>query len=243
MQPEPRSSRAGFAVRAETVRVSAVAKFGRISFEAVSREGKVAGAAALRRAAVLALAISALTILSAGRAPAAGNRAESDQMVTQAEATIRAAGKSNPIDTAKVHQAIDELHKALAADPNNDSAYVDLGFCYGLLRDGPTAVDMYVHAVHINSSPANFLELSDIYMRVGDPEHALMAANAGILKAPRNARLYNAKGMALNDLERPAEASEAFQKAIELDPNFQIARDNLHSLNSGSTGRGSVSRH
>jgi len=164
-------------------------------------------------------------------------------MVAQAEATIRAAGKSNPVDTAKVHQAVDELHKALAADPNNDSAYADLGFCYGLLRDGPTAVEMYVHAAHINPSPANFLELSDIYMRVGDAEHALMAANAGILKAPRNARLYNAKGMALNDLARPAEAAEAFQKAIELEPNFQVARDNLHALNSGSTGRGSVSRH
>ncbi len=220
-----------------------MANLERNSFEAVSRQGKIDGAAAPRRAAVLVLTIIALAILSAGRASAAGTSAESDQMVTQAETMIRAAGRSHPLDTAKVHQAIDELHKALAADPNNDSAYVDLGFCYGLLRDGPTAVDMYVHAVHINPSPANFLELSDIYMRVGDSEHALMAANAGILKAPRNARLYNAKGMALNDLERPDEASEAFQKAIELDPNFQIARDNLHALNSGSTGRGSVSRH
>jgi tetratricopeptide (TPR) repeat protein len=212
-------------------------------FEANSLGRKTGAAAALRRAAVLALAVGAIAIFSAVRASAAGTRAQSDQMVAQAETMIRAAGKSNPADTAKVHQAIDELHKALAADPNNDSAYVDLGFCYGVLRDGPTAIDMYMHAVHINPSAANFLELSDIYMRVGDSEHALMAANAGILKAPRNARLYNAKGMALNDLERPAEAAEAFQKAIEIDPNFQIARDNLHSLNSGSTGRGSVSRH
>ncbi|MFZ0659426.1 MAG: hypothetical protein WBE78_16000 [Candidatus Binataceae bacterium] len=213
------------------------------SLQRIGPERKIAGAAGLGRAALFALAIGALAILPARRAPAQGTRSESDQMVAQAENTIRAAGKSNPVDTAKVHQAIDELHKALAADPNNDSAYVDLGFCYGLLRDGPTAVDMYMHAVHINPSPANFLELSDIYMRVGDAEHALMAANAGILKAPRNARLYNAKGMALNDLARPAEASEAFQKAIEIDPNFLIARDNLHALNSGSSGRGSVSRH
>lgn len=238
MQPPPRGTRAGFAVRAETVRVFAVA-----NLERVKPERKKAGTGALRRAVIIALAIGACAIFSAARAPAAGTRAESDQMVAQAEATIRAAGKSNPIDTAKVHQAIAELHKALDADPNNDSAYVDLGFCYGLLRDGPTAVDMYMHAVHINPSPANFLELSDIYMRVGDAEHALMAANAGIVKAPRDARLYNAKGMALNDLERPAEAADAFQKAIAIDPNFQVARDNLHALNSGSTGRGSVVKH
>lgn len=209
----------------------------------MSLKQRPAGAARLARAGMLALAIGALAVLSAAPTHAADSRAQSDQMVAQAEAAIRAAGKSNPVDTAKVHQAVDELHKALAADPNNDSAYVDLGFCYGLLRDGPTAVQMYTHATHINPSPANFLELSDIYMRVGDADHALMAANAGIAKAPRNARLYNAKGMALNDLARPAEAAQAFQKAIEIDPNFQIARDNLHSINSGSRGRGSVSRH
>ncbi|HVA77230.1 MAG TPA: MMPL family transporter, partial [Candidatus Binataceae bacterium] len=191
----------------------------------------------------IVLAVGALALAAPSRARAAGSRAESDQMVTQAEATIRMAGKSNPIDTAKVHQAIDLLHKAIAADPNNDSAYVDLGFCYGLLHDGPTAIEMYMHAVHINPSPANFLELADIYMRVGDSEHALMAANAGIVKNPRDARLYNAKGMALNDLSRPAEAAGAFQKAIDLDPKFQVARDNLHALNSGSTGRGSIVRH
>lgn len=161
-------------------------------------------------------------------------------MVTQAEVMIRAAGQSHPVDTAKVHKAIDELHKALAADPGNDSAYVDMGFCYGLLRDGPAAVEMYNHAVHLNPSSANFLELSDIYMRVGDSEHALMAANAGIVKNPRDARLYNAKGMALNDLARKAEAAQAFQKAIALDPKFQVARDNLHAVHSGSGGSASA---
>jgi len=191
----------------------------------------------------LILAMGAFAMSVCTHAHAAGTRAESDQMVAQAEATIRAAGKSKPVDMVKVHQAMDLLHKALAADPKNDSAYVDLGFCYALLRDGPTATEMYMHAVKINPSPANFLELADIYMRVGDPEHALMAANAGIVKNPRDARLYNAKGMALSDLTRGPEAAEAFQKAIDLDPNFAVARSNLHALDSGSTGRGSVSRH
>ncbi|MGH7779704.1 MAG: tetratricopeptide repeat protein [Candidatus Binataceae bacterium] len=188
------------------------------------------------------LAIGAIAIVCAGAtsAQAAAARTESDRMVTQAEVMIRAAGQSHPVDTAKVHKAIDELHKALAADPGNDSAYVDMGFCYGLLRDGPAAVEMYNHAVHLNPSSANFLELSDIYMRVGDSEHALMAANAGIVKNPRDARLYNAKGMALNDLARKAEAAQAFQKAIALDPKFQVARDNLHAVHSGSGGSASA---
>lgn len=176
-------------------------------------------------------------------ASAAGTRAESDQIVTRAEQTIRAAGKSNPVDEAKVHQAISELKQAIAVYPGNDSAYVDLGFCYSVLRDPQRALAMYTRAVRINPSGANFLELSDIYMRIGDSEHALMAANAGITKDPRNAHLYNAKGMALNDMQREAEAATAFQKAIDLDPNLQVARDNLHAISSGPNGRGSIGRH
>ena len=79
---------------------------------------------------------------------------------------------------------MDKLKGALNIDPRNDSAYVDLGFCYGVLRDGDTAIDMYHKATELNPSGNNFIELADIYMRVGDSEDALLAANAGIMKDP-----------------------------------------------------------
>ncbi len=58
-------------------------------------------------------------------------------------------------------------------------------------------------------------------MRVGDTEDALLASNAGIVKDPSNARLYNAKGMALNDLQRFDEAEEAWEKALQLNPRSE----------------------
>ena len=61
------------------------------------------------------------------------------------------AGQSNPVDSKLIHQAMDKLHDALRIDPRNDSAYVDLGFCYGVLRDGDTAIDMYRTATEIES--------------------------------------------------------------------------------------------
>ena len=172
-----------------------------------------------------------------------GDRRASDALVADAEVLIRQSGQSSPIDTGKVHQAIDRLHEALKIDSRNDAAYVDLGFCYGLLRDGPTAVEMYQQATRLNASGPNFLELADVYLRVGDPSDALMAANAGIIKDPNNARLYNAKGMALNDLQRFDEAAEALEKAIKLDPNLEVARRNLAALNGGPSGRGSITKH
>jgi Flp pilus assembly protein TadD len=194
---------------------------------------------------ILAVAIAALGVLAAAASSdAAGdNRAASDAAVADAEKLVMQAGQSDPVDTKTIHQAMDKLHLALRIDPRNDSAYVDLGFCYGVLRDGPTAIDMYHTATQLNPSGSNFLELADVYLRVGDAEDALLAANAGITKDPSNARLYNAKGMALNDLQRFGEAEEAWEKALKLNPNLRVAQANLDALNGGSSGRGSIVKH
>jgi tetratricopeptide (TPR) repeat protein len=196
-------------------------------------------------ALMLAAAIAASGILGVASSSyaAAANRAASDAVVAEAEKLIMQAGQEDPVSTKKIHAAMDELHQALRIDPRNDSAYVDLGFCYGVLRDGNTAVDMYHTATELNPSGSNFLELADIYMRVGDSEDALLAANAGLVKDPYNARLYNAKGMALNDLQRFDEAEEAWEKALKLDPNLKVAQANIDALNGGSSGRGSIVKH
>jgi tetratricopeptide (TPR) repeat protein len=157
-------------------------------------------------------------------------RARSDALVKQAEATVMQAGKTDPIATKLIDRAIDQLHQALKVDPRNDSAYVDLGFCYSALRDGPKAEDMYRTATLINPSPANFKELADIYLRTGDAERALMAANAGLAKEPKNAKLLNAKGIALSDLQRPDEAEAAFRQAVKYDPSLKVAQQNLDAL-------------
>jgi hopanoid biosynthesis associated RND transporter like protein HpnN len=197
-----------------------------------------------KRSGLLAILLACVIAGVAGRAAAQSpdEKAASNRAVDQAEELVRQAGESKPVDSQKIRAAIDKLHDAIRINPSNDVAYVDLGFCYGVLHDGPTAVDMYVKATRINPSGANFKELADIYMRIGDPENALMAANAGITRDPRNASLYNAKGMALHDLGRIDEAATAFEKALELNPGFAVARANLRALNSGPQGRGSVSK-
>jgi tetratricopeptide (TPR) repeat protein len=190
--------------------------------------------------AIVALGIAARASSSFAADP---NRAESDAIVAEAEKLVMRAGQKDPADTALINQAMDKLKQALRIDPRNDAAYVDLGFCYGVLRDGDTAIDMYHKATELNPSGSNFLELADVYMRVGDSEDALLAANAGLVKDPDNARLYNAKGMALNDLQRFDEAEEAWEKALRLNPNLRVAQVNLDALNGGPSGRGSISKH
>ena len=191
----------------------------------------------------IAISVSGVLALASSIYAAETNRAESDAVVAEAETMVMQAGHADPVDTKLIHQAMDKLHLALKIDPRNDSAYVDLGFCYGVLRDGDTAIDMYRTATDLNPSGSNFIELADIYMRVGDAQDALLAANAGIVKDPNNARLYNAKGMALNDLQRFGEAEDAWEKALRLNPNLKVAQANLDALNGGPSGRGSISKH
>lgn len=194
-----------------------------------------------RRAIVVALAltgplIAALFCVRAARGAASTDQERSQEIVAEAETMIIAGGKSDPMDTAKISAAIDRLHEALKLYPRNDAAYIDLGFCYGLLREPTTAIDMYRTATLINPSAANYKELADIYLRAGNPEAALMAANAGLLKRPRDAKLYNAKGMALNDLTRFDEAAAAFRQALVYDPSFAVAQRNLEALAPGHAG-------
>jgi Flp pilus assembly protein TadD len=205
--------------------------------------GRLGGKSRLRLALAIAIVSFGLLVIASSSYAAQDNRAESDAAVAEAESLIIKAGQADPVDTKLIHQAMDKLRGALKIDPRNDAAYVDLGFCYGVLRDGATAVDMYRTATELNPSGNNFIELADIYMRVGDTEDALLAANAGIIKDPSNARLYNAKGMALNDLQRFDEAEEAWEKALKLNPNLKVAQANIDALNGGPKGRGSISKH
>ncbi len=201
------------------------------------RTGDAHGAPPHRRRAsgvTLVVLCTAAVLAATGIAHAAGTnsaaRETSNRIVAEAETMIIEAGRTNPPDTAKLYSAVRKLEQATEVDPTNDAAYIDLGFCYGALRDRETAIEMYEKAVKLNPSADNYRELANVYLRAGDAVHALMAANAGLEKNPDNASLYNAKGMALHDQTRFDEAIEAFKLALKYDPNFAVARANLELL-------------
>src|SRR5581483_6089848 len=111
-------------------------------------------ASGARRSGMLSILIAGVVLGLSGPARGQSGDAamESSQLVQEAEELVRQAGKSNPVDSAKIRAAVDKLHDAVRINPRNDAAYVDLGFCYGVLHDGPTAVDMYLKATQVNPS-------------------------------------------------------------------------------------------
>jgi hopanoid biosynthesis associated RND transporter like protein HpnN len=213
---------------------------------------RVAGA----RQKLVCLILAIAAVLASGRAIAqptptpasnmlshSGDRVLAANFVKEAEEMIERAGQHEPLDTTEVHAAIQKLKDAVDLDPKSDAAYIDLGFAYALLKEPNVAIDMYVKATQLNPSGANFKELAGIYLRTGDAAQALMAANAGLTRDPKNAGLYNARGMALHDLMRFAEAKKDFLHATELDPKLEAAKANLEALGEkGKTGRSTVTK-
>lgn len=79
-----------------------------------------------------------------------------------------------------------------------------------------------------NAGNAEALHLAAaIALRRGDPALALERVTAAIDSAPREARQYQTRGLALRMLKRPADAEADFREALRLAPDFADARASL----------------
>lgn len=79
-----------------------------------------------------------------------------------------------------------------------------------------------------NAGDAQALHLAAaIALRRGDPALALERVTAAIHSAPREARQYQTRGLALRMLKRAADAEANFREALRLAPDFADARASL----------------
>jgi Flp pilus assembly protein TadD len=65
---------------------------------------------------------------------------------------------------------------------------------------------------------------------LGDGVSAIQLAEQAIQAAPRNGAAHEAKGQALELLGRKADAKKAYERAIELDPRLDSAKERLKKL-------------
>src|SRR5712692_4708674 len=68
------------------------------------------------------------------------------------------------------------------------------------------------------------LQLAELAMEGGDPQMGLLRYEQAIERDPRNADAWTGKGVALQQLERFREALEAYDRALSLKPNHELAR-------------------
>ncbi|HVG36694.1 MAG TPA: tetratricopeptide repeat protein, partial [Thermoplasmata archaeon] len=68
------------------------------------------------------------------------------------------------------------------------------------------------------------LQLAELAMEGGDPQMGLLRYEQAIERDLRNADAWTGKGVALQQLERFREALEAYDRALSLKPNHELAR-------------------
>ena len=68
------------------------------------------------------------------------------------------------------------------------------------------------------------LQLAELAIEGGDPQMGLLRYEQAIERDPRNADAWTGKGVALQQLERFREALEAYDRALALKPNHELAR-------------------
>ena len=76
-------------------------------------------------------------------------------------------------------------------------------------------------------SPEDYLNVSLMMYNAGDYQGCVDAARKSLELRPNYAPAYNNIGSACNMLKKYAEAKEALQKAVALDPGSQLAKNNL----------------
>jgi tetratricopeptide (TPR) repeat protein len=122
--------------------------------------------------------------------------------------------------------------KSLEVDPENDYAYFSLGLAYYSEKNDPIkSIELYNRAIQLNEDHQYYNNRGRANYKIGNIFLALKDFDRAIEMYPLSFSAYNNKGGVLMDISRFEEAEEYFVKAIEINPDYQQAKENIHKLN------------
>src|SRR5215831_2248868 len=139
-------------------------------------------------------------------------------------------------------QAAETFKQAIQSDPDNAEAHLRLGMSYAALDNKDEADGEYKKAIDLfkNKNTGDSKDASS-YFYLGEA-HSFLHQDDDAVRAYRQATKLNSDdeeawyrlGMALTRLAQYPEASSAFQKALDIDPNDSRASDGLDNAKEGS---------
>jgi tetratricopeptide (TPR) repeat protein len=130
-------------------------------------------------------------------------------------AQLRAAFYESKGDKAK---AMRELETLLQHDPHARGLHYTLGCLYLEAVQYPQALEQFEAELKLdNPEPRTYLQLGHTYIAVSKPEQAIAYLKKAVEETPASAGLaWVDIGRAYRQLDRPAQATAAFEKGIQL---------------------------
>ncbi|MEX1096823.1 MAG: tetratricopeptide repeat protein [Planctomycetales bacterium] len=141
---------------------------------------------------------------------------------------------------------IRHLRQALECEPDNSMAHMNLGIAYA--RQGPSRRNEALAQLRaaVSRRPPDFRPYFNLGQFLAMDEARLPEAEfyfrAALERRPRSIEawrpdgpmVWTALGEVLARQERPAEAAECFERALQLDPEFERPREHLRELHEGA---------
>lgn len=118
--------------------------------------------------------------------------------------------------------------EALMREPDAADLQVQLGYALLEARQGPAAEHAFLQALELDPGEYSaYLGLSEVYRFANRREDQMAMVDQAMALAPEDADVWNARGVALEVTDRWLEATEAYEKALALEPQHRKAANNL----------------
>jgi len=133
-------------------------------------------------------------------------------------------------DKREYEKALPYLEIAIKTDISSlkARAYLQIGFCYGMLGAHTKEIEVYIQAIRIdpNNAIAHY-NLGIAYFKLGFHEGAIEAFKQAIRIDPDYAKTHCNLGITYGQLGFYEDEIEAYMQAIRIDPDYAIAHYNL----------------
>lgn len=136
----------------------------------------------------------------------------------------RASGSSaaDGQDHARFETMLRSLEKEVGQNPENISAWIQIGNLYFDHGENEKAIPAYEKAIAIEPDNANVLtDLGVVYRRAGNPQKAVEFFERAVAAEPNHKTARFNKGVVLmHDLDKKAEALRTWKELAEREPLF-----------------------
>lgn len=122
------------------------------------------------------------------------------------------------LDAGLLEESTNSFMEAIRLDPECVPAWGGLGHAYSAMREWDRAESSFRRRLALKESPNHYLFLCEVLSAKGDYLGALRCCDGAIGLRP-DSEAYLNLGLTYCDLGLSDMAAEAFEKAIELDPN------------------------